>query len=230
MGIQNFAGSGGLTDVPVPAWVESDHLLFACWGRCLIQLIKHGKIKTLKRGEQLELNDFRVAMVVDGGVYAIGKAPHDPNRRILMHFYKRGELVLSGADNDPIELLEAHCRSTCLTLNQAQFDAFAGDFELAERLCSELRSEQASHLYQAIQSYAGRDIDRIKTTLQLLASHPTSITTKVGREIEASKGQIRDLAGVQKRSATRAFKMLEDQGVVAFSGYKRLFFSGDQCG
>lgn len=77
---------------------------------------------------------------------------------------------------------------------------------------------------RALSDSVGRDQDRIRRVLTMLASHPTAIDSKLGREVEANKQQIRDLAGVQKRSATRAFRALEESGVVSFYGYKRLFY------
>lgn len=46
----------------------------------------------------------------------------------------------------------------------------------------------------------------------------------------ASKEEIRRLAGVERRSATRAFNIFQEKGLVVFSGYKRFFFPSGKEG
>lgn len=222
-----FAGSGGLMDVPVPAYIQADESLFTTWGACLLALIKHGKVITLRRGESLDLKEWQIGLLIDGGIYAMSQAVHDESRKMLVHFFQRGELFVAGDENNLSLDLIAHCKTRCLVLSKSLFEDFSEEFTGTSRLLLTIDTWLTKQLLEAVQRSSARDIDKIRTTLVMLAGHPTATDTKLGREIEASKQMIRELAGVQKRSASRAFRSLEEQGQVSFYGYKRLFFTGD---
>lgn len=222
-----FAGSRGVMDVPVPDWIKAEESLFKTWGVCMMTLMKHSQIETLNRGDYLDLNTYRGGLVIDGGLYALGQAGHDENRKMFVHFFQRGELFASQAAESLHVDLMAHCRTSFLAVPKDAFHDFLNEFPHSERIVSTLELRMTQHFAQALQRTNGKDIDRIHRVLEMLADHPTATDTKLGKEIEASKQQICLLAGVQKRSASRAFKALEEAGHVNFYGYKRLFYRGN---
>lgn len=221
-----FAGSNGVLDVPAPAWIVNDEVLFPQWGAFLMALIKHGRIKTVRRTEVLTLERNECALLIEGGLFATNNPENSDARLLLIQFLKRGDLFSSTFGNTLQLHLKPHCRTTCLIICQSVVESFKADFPSWDRLFPLLQAFMARAYAQAVTDAGGRDQDRIRRVLAIMAEHPTAVDSKLGREIEAGKQQIRDLAGVQKRSATRAFRALEDAGVVSFYGYKRLFFRG----
>tara|TARA_R110002124_G_scaffold128157_19_gene288712 strand:- start:9835 stop:10491 length:657 start_codon:yes stop_codon:yes gene_type:complete len=213
-------------DVPVPSYIKADDSLFSTWGACMMALIKHGKFVTLQRGESLPLSDCEIGLLIDGGLYAMCLAGHDDSRKMMAHFFCRGELFIASAGENLDMDLIAHCRSSCLVLPATEFSEFAEEFSGAPRLVGTIETWLTKQFLEALQKSNAKDIDKIQSILAILASHPTATDTKLGREIEASKQLIRELAGVQKRSSSRAFRTLEESGLVSFYGYKRLFFTG----
>lgn len=224
-----FAGSAGLMDVPAPNWVRDDPTLFSQWGMFLLTIIRHGSIETLRRADNLTLSPTEFAVVIEGGLYALDDSTKDDGRKLMVQFLRRGDLFSSTISNTLHLKLVAHCRTSCLVFRERAFDQFMDDFPSWERFSAPLKACMAQAYAEAVSSSVGRDQDRIRRVLALLANHPTATETPLGREIEAGKQQIRELAGVQKRSATRAFRALEEDGCVSFYGYKRLFYREAQC-
>lgn len=221
-----FAGSSGVLDVPAPAWIVNDATLFPQWGTFLLALIKHGSIETVRCPEGLVLGDNEFGLLIEGGLFVIDGQNRPDARLMLIEFLKRGDLLTSSPGHTRLLQLYPHSRTTCLVVRDRTFEPFKADFPNWGQLLFQLKAEIAEAYEQARVETMGRDQDRIRRVLTLMAEHPTSVDSKLGRQIEAGKQLIRDLAGVQKRSATRAFRALEEDGEVSFHGYKRLFFKG----
>jgi hypothetical protein len=228
MGVISFAGSSGTMDVPAPLWIESDEVLFRQWGQFLVAMIKHGAIEYFQRAEMVALKPGELGLMIDGGVFATEEPSTQQGRRLLVQFFRRGDLFSSGLPTNLKFHFSAHCRSSCLIIRIAALEAFRAEFACWDRLDALLTARQAQAYSQAVSETVGRDVDRLRRVLGMLAEHPTSIDTKLGKEIEAGKQLIRDLAGVQKRSATRAFQALAESGCVNFYGYKRIFYREPQ--
>ncbi|MCF5371281.1 hypothetical protein [Pseudomonas syringae] len=224
----SFAGSTGTMDVPAPDWIEADPELFSQWGMFLLAMIKHGTVEATSRDQSLPMRHTEFGLLIEGGIYALDEPAEDDGRRVLIHFHKRGDLFISAISPSLPFQLNAHCRTTCLVIREQAIEHFKADFPAWDRLIPVLRAGMAQNYSRAISAAAGRDQDRILRVLSILAAHPTAIETKLGREIEAGKQRIRELAGVQKRSASRAFQALENAGYVSFYGYKRIFYREPQ--
>lgn len=221
---KGFAGSNGLMDVPAPDWIVNNECLFAHWGSFLLAMIKHGSIETLHKTECLELATLEFGLLIDGGLYVTDSPNDDDPRTLLIQFLKRGDLFSTPISGGKHLQLTSHCKTTCLIIREQAFEPFRTEFPLWDSIFPLVSAGMAQAYSRALSDSVGRDQDRIRRVLTMLASHPTAIDSKLGREVEANKQQIRDLAGVQKRSATRAFRALEESGVVSFYGYKRLFY------
>ncbi|NVL48646.1 Crp/Fnr family transcriptional regulator [Pseudomonas syringae pv. actinidiae] len=219
-----FAGSNGLLDVPAPKWIVEDETLFAHWGSFLLAVIKHGCVETVRRGESLELSSSEFGLMIEGGLYATDLPDNNESRTVLIQFLQRGDLFSTSIGGSLHLHLHPHCKTTCLIVRRSVFEGFNTEFPFWDRIFPLLCAGMAQAYSRAVSESAGRDQDRIRRVLTMLANHPTAVDSKLGREVEANKQQIRDLAGVQKRSATRAFRALEESGIVSFYGYKRLFF------
>lgn len=225
----SFVGSNGLMDVPAPPWIRTDAILFASWGQLLLAMIKHGAVETVRKGEQLSMKPAEFGLLIDGGLYATDSPPGNESRALLIDFLRRGDLFIPTISGNLKITLTPHCKTTCLVVREAALGAFKAEFETWDMCEPILCADMAQAYSQAVSASIGKDQDKIRRVLSIMASHPTAIDSKLGREIEAGKQLIRDLAGVQKRSATRAFRFLEDAGEVSFYGYKRLFYRGQQA-
>lgn len=222
-----FAGSNGLMDVPAPGWIVEDEFLFAHWGSFLLAMIKHGSVETIRRTDRFTMSASEFGLLIDGGLYATDSPGINDSRTLLIQFLQRGDLFATAIGGSLHLQLAPHCKTTCLVIREQVFESFRAEFPFWDRIFPLLCAGMAQAYSRAVSDSVGRDQDRIRRVLKMLASHPTAIDSKLGREVEANKQQIRDLAGVQKRSATRAFRALEESGTVSFYGYKRLFFRGD---
>ena len=219
-----FAGSTGLMDVPAPEWIRGEQSLFGQWGKFLLAMIKHGQVEIVRRNETLTMADDDFGLMIDGGLYALDSPGGDDARSFLIEFFARGDLFTSAITNTLHLRLTPHCKTVCLIVRQSAIEAFLCDFPSWVKIKPIMQARMAQAYSKAVSDAIGRDQDKILRILTMLARHPTAIDSKLGREVEAGKQQIRDLAGVQKRSATRAFSALVDSGCVSFYGYKRLFF------
>lgn len=223
-----FAGSSGIMDVPAPSWIEGDESLFSQWGKFLIAMIKHGTVETFRRTEAIPMESNEFGLLIEGGIFATDEPKNEDGRRVLVQFLRRGDLFAAAISNNLQFQLTPHCRTICLIVREGALEAFKSEFPSWATLKPLLNAGLAQAYSQAISETVGRDQDRIRRVLAMLAKHPTATDTKLGWEIEAGKQLIRDLAGVQKRSATRAFQALVEAGCVMFYGYKRLFYREPQ--
>lgn len=224
-----FAGSAGLLDVPAPEWIEADEGLFSYWGLCLMTLIRHGRIVTVKPGCNLDLAAGQLGLLIEGGLYALDEGTLD-DRALFVSFLRRGDIFKAmGGPASPLTFL-AHTRSSVLVLDEASLQTFIAEFAIAERVLHALEVHLTCQYAGAAQTVGWKDLARVRRAIQMLADHPTATDTKLGREIESSKQNIRRLAGVQKRSASRAFNALAQAGEVTFYGYKRIFYRGEPDG
>ncbi|HBO2935328.1 TPA: hypothetical protein L4R50_000324 [Pseudomonas aeruginosa] len=222
----SFVGSNGLMDVPAPKWIKADATLFASWGQLLLAMIKHGTVETVRKGDLLSMKQAEFGLLIDGGLYATDSPPCNEARALLIDFLRRGDLFSPAISSNLKITLSPHCKTTCLIVREDSLRAFKAEFEAWDMFEPILCAEMAQAYSQAVSASIGKDQEKIRRVLSIMANHPTAIDSKLGREIEAGKQLIRDLAGVQKRSATRAFRCLEEAGEVSFYGYKRLFYRG----
>ncbi|MFL1449379.1 hypothetical protein ACI77O_13360 [Pseudomonas tritici] len=230
----SFAGSNGLMDVPAPEWVVAEDSIFSRWGVFMLAMIKHGQVESIRREDTLKLEANEFGLMIEGGLFAlVDSAANSANtprqeRPLLVSFLARGELftpAIPGGKN--IQFLP-HSRATCLILRQNTLEAFKADFPTWVSTSGLLRTRSADAYTQALLESMGRDQDKIRRVLTIFAAHPTATDSIHGREFEAGKQLIRELAGVQKRSASRAFTTLEESGAVTFSGYKRIYYRESQ--
>jgi hypothetical protein len=219
----SFVGSKGLMDVTAPSWLIEDETLFGQWGQLLIALIKHGTLESVRKGKTMDLGPNDIALLIDGGLYVTDMPVGDDGRTLLIDIIKRGDLFTSSFAHNLKPTLTAQALSRCLIVRESALEMFKADFDQWDRILSMVNVWMAQAYLQAVSQSFGRDQDRIRRVLSMMANHPTALDSRIGREIEAGKQLIRDLAGVQKRSATRAFRTLEENGEVCFYGYKRLF-------
>jgi len=219
----SFIGSKGLMDVTAPNWLIEDETLFGQWGKLLLALIKHGTLENVRKGKTIDLGPNDISLLIDGGLYVTDIPMSDDGRTLLIDIIKRGDLFTSSFASNLKPTLTAQCLSRCLIVRGSALEEFKADFDQWDRILSMVNVWMAQAYLQAVSQSVGRDQDRIRRVLSMMASHPTALDSRIGREIEAGKQLIRDLAGVQKRSATRAFRALEENGEVCFYGYKRLF-------
>jgi hypothetical protein len=228
MGGMWFAGSSGTMDVPAPSWIKNDDSLFRQWGHFLMAMIKHGTIETFRRAESIPMKSSEFGLLIEGGIFATDEPSDQDRRRLLVQFFRRGDLFTSTITTNLKFQMSTHSRTICLIVRESALEAFRNEFPSWDRLIPLLSAGLAHAYSQAVSETVGLDQDRISRVLAMLAQHPTAIDTKLGREIEAGKQLIRDLAGVQKRSATRAFQALTEAGCVSFYGYKRIFYREPQ--
>lgn len=225
-----FAGSNGLLDVPAPAWVEAEEAIFSKWGVFMVAMIKHGTVESLRRDEELQLEADEFGLMIDGGIFALVESAPGPGnkdqalRSTLVSFLSRGDLFTAALSGAAIMQFRSNYKSTCLIVRQQALEAFRREFPTWASAQALLRTRTAEAYTQALLDTMGRDQEKIHRVLAIFAGHPTATKTEHGNEFEAGKQLIRDLAGVQKRSASRAFTALEDSGVVSFSGYKRICY------
>lgn len=220
---KQYANSTGLLDIPVPRWIAQDEVLFSFWGMTLLAVLKHGTIEMLRAGETLDTNGKALSLLIDGGLYAITN--EGESREFMISFLRRGELLRPPSVEGLSVRFEAHTRSRVVTIPEASLQDFIREVAVAPRLLQTIELHLTQQYAAAVQTLKWRDKDRLQRVIQMLADHPTANDTRLGREIESSKQNIRRLAGVEKRSASRAFAVLVNSGLVAFYGYKRLFFT-----
>jgi len=223
-----FIGSTGIMDVPAPGWLCASPTLFRHWGEYLVKMVSFSQLVLLEPGDNLELSRFDLTLVVSGGLYCsihdhTGEAKH-----LLVSLMKRGCIAASTSLEKYGSTLTSSSKTTCLIIPNGALPELLETIPQPDLLISEMHAYWDERHKEALAMQDRKDIERIVRVLCILSSHPGSARTNKGVELMISKGEIRNLAGVQKRSASRAFTALETAKVLHSEGYKLLYFTEEQ--
>jgi CRP-like cAMP-binding protein len=196
-------------DLPAPAWLLDVPEVSCEWAKLLIAASLHGRIETYARGTVLETSPHDLLLVLKGCVLAIAPPQHDDGHHVFISALRKGDIITPSINSRVRIGLHARSTTTALRVPQSAIPEYMSDVGVLSKLL--------------------RDQAKILRVIEILASHPEAVNTTAGMEIEASKDEIRTLAGVHRRSATRAFHALVEAGIVSFNGYKRVYFTGKQA-
>lgn len=221
---EGFAGSSGIMDVPAPGWLVDDGDLFRNWGNYLVSFIKYSKLVAYEAGEEIKLEAFSLMLVVSGGLYCLIEDQTDEEKHLLVDILNRGCVTASHVHSSYRSTLSAAEKSACLVISEDRYPDFLACIPRPDCMISRLEAHLQGVHSAVAECNEGKDIDRIIRVLNMLASRPGAIETDLGRELRISKGELRHLAGVQKRSASRAFHALETSGQLRAEGYKLLYY------
>lgn len=213
-------------DLPAPGWLKETPEVSSEWAKLLIAASLHGRIETYTRGTTLEISPTDILLILQGCALAIASPQHDDGHQIFIGALRKGDIITPTISNRVRIGLHARSTTTALRVPQAALPEYMSDVRISDKFFLALELELTRVYAEAATATLLRDQARILRVIEILASHPDAINTTAGMEIEASKDEIRSLAGVHKRSATRAFHALVETGVVSFNGYKRVYFTG----
>jgi CRP-like cAMP-binding protein len=195
----------------------------------LIAASLHGRIETYARGKEIEASPHDLLLVLKGCVLAIAPPQHDDGHHIFISALRKGDIITPSINKRVRIGLHARSTTTALRVPQTAIPEYMSDVGVLEKFFLALELELTRVYAEAATATLLRSQAKILRVIEILASHPDSVRTTAGMEIETNKDEIRSLAGVHKRSATRAFQALVEAGIVSFNGYKRVYFNGKQA-
>jgi CRP-like cAMP-binding protein len=213
-------------DLPAPGWLKEAPEVSADWAKLLVAASLHGRIETYARGTEIETSPNDLLLVLKGCVLCIAPAQHDDGHHIFISALRKGDIITPSIFSRVRIGLHARSTITALRVSHTVIPEYMSNPGVLEKLFFAMELELTRVFAEAATATLLRDQAKILRVIEILASHPEAICTTAGMEIEASKDEIRSLAGVHRRSATRAFHALVESGVVSFNGYKRVYLSG----
>lgn len=210
-------------ETPEPAWFDSSPQK-GPWATWLINGHHFGSVINLEARTQLDTSRGDFYVVLKGCVVSFGVAPDTTSRRVFVDVLRHGDLIWPLRQKQVEFVFETRSRTYLLKVPRAKYADYiianphSDTVLMAAELDLMTKHSQAAHVQFS------RDIDRIKRVIQMLVEHPDARPTGRGIEVHASKEEIRSLAGVERRSGSRAFKTLEDEGTITFNGYKTFYY------
>ncbi|KZN20744.1 Crp/Fnr family transcriptional regulator [Pseudomonas sp. FW300-N1B4] len=216
-------------DLPAPSWLKDAPEVSCEWAKLLIAASLHGRIETYARGKVLETSPHDLLLVLKGCVLAIAPPQHDDGHHVFISALRKGDIITPSINSRVRIGLHARSTTTALRVPQSAIPEYMSDVGVLAKFLFTLELELTRVYAEAATATLLRDQAKILRVIEILASHPEAVNTTAGMEIEASKDEIRTLAGVHRRSATRAFHALVEAGIVSFNGYKRVYFTGKQA-
>lgn len=216
-----------ILDTPAPSWLAKKPELAEPWARCLRSASKHGRLEDHDRGAILSNKESDFFLIIRGCVVVTSDPLEREAPPLFVSALQRGDIITPTIFQLVPVTLTVRSASTLLRVPKASLASFASEIGLCETLFMAVNMELTKLYAAAAQSVRLKDQDRILRVIESLALHSDAVITAVGNEVEVSKEEIRTLAGVQKRSATRAFHNLQEDGVIAFNGYKRVYYKGN---
>lgn len=215
-------------DLPPPGWLKEAPEVSAEWASLLIAASRHGRIESYERGQALSTSPKDLLLILKGCVVAVATPLHDEGHQIFIGALRKGDIITPSISNRVRISLQARSSTVALRVPQSAIPEYMSDVGVLDKFFLALELELTRVYAEAATATLLKDQAKILRVIEILASHPDSISTSAGIEIEASKDEIRSLAGVHKRSATRAFHALVEGGIVSFNGYKRVYLS-ERC-
>lgn len=212
-------------DVPAPEWIKHHPDLSPHWGELIICAKKYGRITQYEPGATITTTPGDLYLVINGCLIASTNPLSVPDAPIYISALKRGDIITPDICRKIPISLSARTNTTVLCIHSGSINDFAAEVSNSGQFLASLNIELAQKYAEAAQSLLLKDQDRILRVIANLATHPESKDTVDGIQIEIRREDVRKYAGVQIRSATRAFAGLSDSGVIKFNGYKRIYYN-----
>ncbi|XHV08050.1 putative catabolite gene activator family protein (plasmid) [Pseudomonas aeruginosa] len=210
-------------ETPQPSWFDTSPQK-GPWSTWLIHGVHMGATVELPAKTMIDTNRGDFYVVLKGSVVSYGASPETPNRRVFVDVLRPGDIIWPMRQKQVCFVFETRAKTYLLKVPKSKYSDYivANPHSETVLMAGELdlmtKHSQAAHMQFSL------DIDRIKRVIQILVEHPDARDTNRGIEVQASKEEIRTLAGVERRSGSRAFKTLEEEGTLSFNGYKSFFY------
>lgn len=210
-------------ETPEPDWFKTSPQK-GTWASWLIHGNHYGALIEVPPKTPLSSDNGDFYIVLSGCIVAYAISPDGQSKSVFVDALRRGDMIWPLQSKQVKFAYETRSTTHLLAVPRAKYEEFmkANSYSETVLMAAELNL-MTKHL-QAAQFIFIKDLDRIKRVVSVLVEHPDARPTARGVEVQASKEEIRTLAGVERRSASRAFKILEDEGVLSFHGYKSFYY------
>ncbi|HDS0957000.1 TPA: Crp/Fnr family transcriptional regulator [Pseudomonas putida] len=210
-------------DTPEPEWFKTSPLK-SSWASWLINGNHYGKLIEVQPKTTLDTNQGDFYIVLKGCVVAFALSLDGKSKSVFVDALRRGDMIWPLQPKQVRFGYETRSLTYLLQVPQAKYDEYMKSNGYSETVLMAAELDLVKKHSQSALYLFAKDLDRIKRVICMLVGHPDARPTDRGIEVMASKDEIRTLAGVERRSASRAFKVLEDEGTIKFDGYKTFFF------
>lgn len=215
---------------PEPSWFKSSSLTAGSWASWLMMAHQYGRVVDHSAGFEVdaEAGDFYILLA---GTMVVSSLPLDPALKpLFIDTLRRGDLIVPSRHSELKFSYVVRGSTSLLKVPKDKFRALMNDMKNSEVVMMAAEINLLTKHATAASTVQMKDQDKIWRVVVNLASHPEVDHRQGGVEVMASKEEIRRLAGVERRSATRAFNIFQEKGLVVFSGYKRFFFPSGKEG
>lgn len=207
---------------PEPAWFHTSPQK-SSWASWLIQSNHYGSIIEIEPKEMIDTSTGDFYIVLQGCVTVSGVAP-DRQKSVFVDALRSGDIIWSLNQKSVVFEYETRTKTCLLKVakrKHAEFNTGISYYETV-LMAGELNLMTKHSL--ATQFHFANPVDRVSRVINILVQHPEALSSPRGIEVHASKEDIRHLAGLERRLSSQAFKTLEGEGTVNFSGYKTFFY------
>lgn len=212
-----------LPDTPAPTWfATAPHA--GSWASWLLQATAYGKVIEMGIKQPLAADKGDFFILLSGCIIVFGVAQEGAGKSVFVDALRRGDVICPLRHDQVKFIYETRSPVSLLKVPKEKYQAFMNDLKYSETVLLAAELHLMAKHSSAAQFHFAKDLERIKRVINLLVQHPDSAHTQRGIEVQASKEEIRTLAGVERRSGSRAFKILEEEGLLNFNGYKAFFF------
>lgn len=210
-------------DTPEPEWFKTSPQK-GTWTSWLINGNHYGNLIVLPPKTTLDTDQGDFYIVLKGCVVAFALTLDGRSKAVFVDALRQGDMIWPLQPKQVRFGYETRSLTYLLQVPRARYEEFMKSNGYSETVLMAAELNLMTKHSQSAQYLFAKDLDRIKRVIDKLVAHPDARPTDRGIEVLASKDEIRTLAGVERRSASRAFKILEDEGALKFNGYKTFLF------
>lgn len=208
-------------DTPEPDWFQNCPVK-STWTSWLINSNHYGSLIEVPPKETIKGSDFHI--VVKGCVLAFAQSLDGHPKGVFVDTLGPGDLIWPLPKKDVLFSYETRSLTHLISVPRAAYLEFSNSIVYSEAVLMAAELNLMTKHARASQFLFAKDLDRVKRVITTLAGHPDAHHSARGIEVMACKEEIRTLAGVERRSGSRAFKILEEEGTVRFCGYKSFLY------
>lgn len=210
-------------ETPEPAWFSTVPQK-GNWASWLITGSHYGKLVALEPKSILNIELGGFYIVLKGCVVATALSPEGQGKAVFIDVLRNGDMIWPLKKKQVRFGYEVRTKTFLLSVSKAKYEEFMRANSYSETVLMAAELNLMTKHSQAAQYLFASDLERVKRIIAMLASHPDASSTDRGIEVQATKQEIRTLAGVERRAGVQIFKTLQDEGVLRFSGYKTFYY------
>lgn len=214
-----------LLTTPEPLHFSKTPLLEGIWASWLVTALRLGNIIHVPAGTVFQPTDTDLYIILDGCVIATCHDRDQSLKPLFVSAMQRSDMIIRSRYSQLAFSYTCKGAVQALHIQGTKFREFTNAVKNSEVALMATELTMLAMHGERAHSLLQEETSRLLSVIKSLASHPDVIRLHQGVQVSASKEELLTYSGIyNRRVGARAFKALDDAGIVRFHGYKRFTY------